>query len=132
MWSCVPLARRIAGLPRPLRLAGLIIVAGMIFYISSQPAVPTPPLFPHQDKVFHFLEFAGLGLMVFLNRDSWGRRPLPVMVLLVVVYALSDEIHQSFVPGRDCSAADLAADAAGGVTALLLLSRFRSGKGSPG
>ena len=119
-------------LPRAVRMAGLLTVAGIIFYLSSQPALPTPPLFPHQDKVFHFLEFAGLGLMVFLNRDSWGSRPLPVMVLLVLAYALSDEVHQSFVPGRDCSAADLAADAAGGLFSLLVLSRFGRGGTSPG
>lgn len=113
-------------------MAGLLTVAGIIFYLSSQPALPTPPMFPHQDKVFHFLEFAGLGLMVFLNRDSWGGRPLPLMILLVLAYALTDEVHQSFVPGRDCSAADLAADAAGGIVSLLLLSRFGSGAGSPG
>jgi len=113
-------------------MAGLLTVAGIIFYLSSQPALPTPPLFPHQDKLFHFLEFAGLGLVVFLNRDSWGSRPLSVMILLVLAYALADEIHQSFVPGRDCSAADLAADAAGGLFSLLLLSRLGSGESSPG
>lgn len=100
-----------------------MLTAAVIFYLSSRPALPTPPLFPHQDKLFHFLEFAGLGLMVFLNRDSWGSRPLPVMLLLVAAYALSDEVHQSFVPGRDCSPADLAADIAGGAAAILLLRR---------
>jgi VanZ family protein len=114
---------RLLGLPRPLRLGGLMLTAAVIFYLSSRPALPTPPLFPHQDKLFHFLEFAGLGLMVFLNRDSWGSRPLPVMLLLVAAYALSDEVHQSFVPGRDCSPADLAADIAGGAAAILLLRR---------
>ncbi len=120
------------GLPRPVRLAGLLAVAAAIFYLSSRPALPAPPLFPHQDKVFHFLEFAGLGLMIFLNRDSWGGRPVPVMILLLLVYALSDEVHQSFVPGRDCSAADLAADAAGGLAALFALSRLREREDSPG
>ncbi|MFO7951118.1 MAG: VanZ family protein [Candidatus Fermentibacteraceae bacterium] len=124
--------RRLMALPRAVRMAGLLTVAGIIFYLSSQPALPTPPLFPHQDKVFHFLEFAGLGLMVFLNRDSWGSRPLPVMILLVLAYALTDEVHQSFVPGRDCSAADMAADAAGGLFSLLVLSRFGRKGPSPG
>ena len=124
-------AGRLLGLPRPVRVGGLLLTAGVIFYLSSQPALPTPPMFPHQDKIFHLLEFAGFGLMVFLNRDSWGRSPLPVMLLLVVAYALLDEVHQSFVPGRDCSALDLAADALGGGLVVVLLQRT-VGPGSPG
>ena len=122
---------RLLGLPRPLRLLGLFLVAGAIYYLSSQPALPTPPLFPHQDKLFHFVEYSALGFALYINRDSWGKRPLALMVLLLLAYALSDEIHQSFVPGRDCSALDLAADAAGGLASIMLLWRFAR-KSSPG
>ncbi|MGM0627892.1 MAG: VanZ family protein, partial [Candidatus Fermentibacterota bacterium] len=59
-------------------------------------------------------------------------QPQPVMILLVLAYALTDEVHQSFVPGRDCSAADMAADAAGGLFSLLVLSRFGRKGPSPG
>jgi len=35
-----------------------------------------------------------------------------------MVYALSDEIHQAFVPNRDCSLADFAADSLGVAMAM--------------
>ena len=53
--------------------------------------------------------------------------------LLAVLYGLGDEVHQSFVPGRDASVGDVVADAAGallGAAAWVLgcgaLARFTS------
>ena len=40
---------------------------------------------------------------------------------LVVIYALLDEFHQSFVPSRTPSIYDSAIDVAGGLTVLLIL-----------
>ena len=41
-------------------------------------------------------------------------------LLLVVIYALLDEFHQSFVPSRTASIYDSAIDIAGGLTVLLV------------
>jgi VanZ family protein len=93
----------------------LVLVAAGIFYLSHQPSLSiVPPLFPHQDKVLHMVEFFCLFVAMFMNRDIYrGPHLFPVLFATGFLYAASDEIHQSFVPGRDCSAGDLAADAAG-------------------
>jgi VanZ family protein len=41
--------------------------------------------------------------------------------LTVILWGVSDEFHQSFVPGRNASALDVVADTFGFVMAVLLL-----------
>ena len=76
-------------------------------------------------KIAHFTEYAILG---FLAARAF--RPYPrwfvISVALVVVYALIDEYHQSFVPSRTASVLDSLIDMAGGITALILVRRKRS------
>jgi VanZ family protein len=113
-----------------LRRLGLAAVAGVIFWLSHQPSLRlVPPLFPFQDKVLHAAEFAVLGLMLFLNRDMFGTRLRWVwMALAGILYAAADEVHQSFVVGRDCSAGDFLADCAGLLLILLILRWSRKGR----
>lgn len=89
--------------------------AVLIFYLSAQEPeeIPVPPLFPHQDKVMHLVEYAPLG---WLSLKAF--MPLTPAVFLASVgfslaYAASDEVHQSFVPGREASIMDWVADAVG-------------------
>lgn len=77
-----------------------------------------------EDKLVHFVAF---GLFAWLvHRALSLPRPLLTRVALATIllcsaYALSDEWHQSFVPGRTFDLWDLAADLAGISTALMLL-----------
>ena len=95
--------------------AFLLTMLGGIFYLSHQPSLNViPPLFPHQDKVLHAGIFFLLFISMIINRDLCGGfHPVPVMLSFGIFYAVSDEIHQSYVPGRDCSAGDLIADIIG-------------------
>jgi VanZ family protein len=125
----VPLS--ISMLPSRLFLA---FVALLIVALSSQPSLKPPfHLFPHQDKVFHFIEYAGLALALVLNADIFGKRPGRNMFCFGLAWAVADEIHQHFVPGRHCSVLDIAADAAGLMAGILLftalLRRFSSKEG---
>jgi VanZ family protein len=112
----------------PLLLRRLLLVSALagIWILSDRPQLAAPPLFPHQDKLFHALEYAALGLVIGVNRDLFGRRMLPA-VLAGVIWAGLDEIHQSWVPGRDCSTLDFLADMAG-LAIWLALARWRPGR----
>jgi VanZ family protein len=107
----------------PARLF-LLLVALLIAVLSHQPSLKPPfELFPHQDKVFHLVEFAGLALALVLNRDLFRKLKGRLgMFLSGFLWAAADEVHQSFVPGRDCSLQDLLADGAGLIVGILLFS----------
>ena len=80
-------------------------------------------------KVAHFTEY---GILAFLTRRAFitssvalfHRRWFQLGLLLVVIYALLDEFHQSFVPSRTASIYDSAIDVAGGLTVLLIIKLY--------
>ena len=82
-------------------------------------------------KIAHFTEYAILG---FLAARAFRSSPRPgiyrhwflISATLVVVYALIDEYHQSFVPSRTASIFDSLIDMAGGLTALLVVRKKQS------
>ena len=47
-----------------------------------------------------------------------------ISILICIIYATSDEIHQMFVPGRACMFTDILIDAAGALTGVLILALF--------
>jgi len=108
---------------RALRLARywlpLAAYAGAIYLLSSMAHPPIPRVrLPHFDKVLHFVEYAGLGLLLCRALGMGGRGLAPriafrVALLVGALYAASDEVHQMFVPHRDADLADLAADLLG-------------------
>jgi len=79
-------------------------------------------------KVAHFTEYAILG---FLAARALRTSPRPaisghwflICAILIVVYALIDEYHQSFVPTRTASIFDSLIDMAGGLTALVIVKK---------
>lgn len=92
----------------------VVIYAIIIFLISSIPGKDVPPLFKYQDVIFHFFEYAGLSLL--LNRALKGirvSRRFFMALILCLLYASSDEWHQSFVPGRTASLYDVGVDGIG-------------------
>lgn len=105
----------------------------LIFYISSQSKPPIPSVDWHLiDKLYHVLGYTVLGFLVthaFVNASSHIFRHAPWIFsfLFVILYAASDEWHQSFVPGRSVSILDWTADCIGGflgVVSMYLWSRL--------
>lgn len=113
----------------PARLF-LLFVALLVPVLSHQPSLKPPfELFPYQDKLFHMVEFGGLALAMVLNRDLFRRIGGPWgMAVSGLLWAVLDEVHQSYVPGRDSSLQDLAADAVGLAAGILLFRVLLAGR----
>jgi VanZ family protein len=99
--------------------------------LSHPPLVSTFDL-PYFDKLWHFIEFAGLTflLMRALSVTYATRASTSIAIwaaIMVALYGASDELHQAFTPSRVMSGYDLLADAtaAGVVAGVWLWARRR-------
>lgn len=110
----------------------------LIFYLSSRSTLPTfPGIVPDVavKKSGHLVEYAILAGLVWraLRHTSQVRNRAVFAFILTVVYAASDEFHQSFVPGRTSRVTDVLIDSAGTLLCLIALEWWhnkRSGAGS--
>ena len=93
--------------------------AAAIFIQSSMSYIDTPDLgFDMQDKLFHAIEYAILGFLlrralVFQSNPFLQRHAGWLTILIGSIYAISDEIHQFYVPGRSSDIGDVVADIVG-------------------
>lgn len=91
------------------------------------------PVFPGFDKIMHFVEYFILGYLIsralyVVHPSSFAFRNVPCTAVAIgVLYGISDEWHQSFVPGRDASIFDLLFDALGVFMAVFFFNRLRYG-----
>lgn len=71
-------------------------------------------------KGAHFSEFAALGLLLSLHLSSLKKHLWPALPI-GILYAVSDEIHQIFIPGRSCEFRDMCIDAGGILLGFLIV-----------
>lgn len=67
-------------------------------------------------KVAHATEYAVLGGLLVMMYGSYGiigKKGMAYGILTGVAYAMTDEIHQLFVPGRSCQVTDVLIDSTG-------------------
>jgi VanZ family protein len=99
----------------------VVFWAGVIFTLSAIPSLETGlgvwDLILR--KLAHLTEYAILGALLFraVQRE-------PLAVLLGSAYAVTDEVHQAFVTGRDGSPVDWLVDTLGVAAGTLLLARW--------
>lgn len=110
----------------------VIICMGVIFYLSAQVAEESQELSDSLINNFfewlgiafasdfirtlaHCLEFMGLSVLIFnAVYVSWELKLTPVIAFAgTVLYAVTDEIHQLFVPGRAFQFSDILVDSMG-------------------
>lgn len=122
-------------MPRGAIRGGFLIAtlfwAGLIFYLSSQPSIEAPALFPGQDKLFHLIAFGILGFFTMGSQQAYHEgyptKRAWLVALVVSLYGILDETHQYFVPGRSADVYDVLADALGallGVWTMYYLARI--------
>lgn len=105
----------------------VLALAIIIFYLSSlsfQYGAPGPDWrikpFLYHLTIFFLLSFF---LTISLIKGQLKNKKLIFLALTIsVLYAITDEIHQLFVPGRYCSISDILTDSAGIFSAGLIYS----------
>lgn len=96
-----------------------LVVMAIIFTVSHQPGDQLSlPAFPGSDKLAHAAAYGLLALTLIgaFNQSVRQSRPGSVVVITCLwslAYGLSDEFHQSFIPGRSVSGFDVLADLVG-------------------
>ena len=94
----------------------------VVFWLSSLSVVPGAHYF--WDKLLHMVGYAVLGVLALRafhgGFEHLRSKQTLYAALAVILWGISDEFHQSFVPGRDASSWDVVADALGfGFAALV-------------
>jgi VanZ family protein len=105
----------------------------IITYFSSVPErkLPLPFLSQGMDKVCHIVEYMGLGLLFsrawLLSRSESAGSHRGVFIataVFAVAVGISDEWHQSSVPGRTFSIWDAFADILGSLSGAFLTQKW--------
>jgi TRAP-type uncharacterized transport system fused permease subunit len=100
----------------------------VIFFFSSLPAI-TVSTIDWRDfvikKTIHLVEYAILLALLYraIKQNLKNDLPKTAMLALIftVLYAISDEYHQSFVSGRTSTFRDVLIDTAGSLLSLTLI-----------
>jgi|SRR5690625_4615422 len=123
----------------------VIIWMGVIFYLSHQPATASSTLSsgiteiiirtlktiaPFMDlelhafhhfirKGAHFFAYFMLGFLVIHALEMRHVKGMALALAISVLYAISDEVHQLFIPGRSGEVRDVLIDSAGAVVGII-------------
>jgi len=127
----------------------VILWMALIFYLSHQPASKSNELSigitekitrivektdPNIDKNIrsfnhiirknaHFFTYLVLGILTFnglKNSELAGGRGFILALIICILYAISDEIHQLFIPGRSGQVTDVVIDGMGSLVGITL------------
>jgi VanZ family protein len=117
-----------------LRWTAVVFWMSGIFLLSAIPSLALPPssVYDHPlRKLGHVIEYAVLTLLLSRAFQLHVHHPSQAWLLAGLVagmYAVSDEWHQTFVPGREGTVRDVMIDSGGIVVAsmLVLLTRGKA------
>ena len=125
----------------------------LIFYLSHQPATKSNGLSKATTEIIvetvekvapkvdinkrsfnhilrknaHFFAYLVLGILVGNGLRSIGvvgYKSIGLALLICVLYAISDEVHQLFVPGRGGQVRDVLIDSAGSISGVVMYKMF--------
>mgnify|MGYP005992607085 CR=1 FL=1 len=104
----------------PFRM--VFVLYGFLVVWASLKQGGGPQPIEHFDKLMHFTFY---GLFTVIAAGCTQQRKMFIgLSLLIIGYGALMEILQSYVPSRHMSLADIAANALGVITAMILLLRF--------
>lgn len=123
--STIRIAERVARYWLPVTIWALII-----FLLSARATNPVSEIYWRDfvvKKSAHVLEYAILTTLLYraLKESGVEKKEAGVYsIILAVLYGVSDELHQSFTPGRDPKARDVFFDTIGSIVAIYALWRL--------
>lgn len=117
--------------PILLRWLPSIILMATIFILSGQPASKLPSFGEYDlllKKMGHATGYAMLGMAYYFALPPRLRIAYRwiLALFMAILFALSDEFHQSFVEGRNSSLVDVTIDTAGAALALMISAFYSS------
>ena len=115
------------------RVAWILVILTMIFifYISSLETVSTLSNLSYRAEIYHIGIYCALTLfmMIALSEGGVKKHLFFWAIFFTFIYAVSDELHQIFVPGRDPSIGDVILDSIGiSISGLFYFLRHKSAK----
>lgn len=102
---------------RGWQLVWPLLIASLIIAASSRSRVAAPGI-SNIDKVGHFLVYGLLATLVCRMRPGW--RGAITGLVAASLFGVTDEWHQSYVPGRSSDPMDWVADTLGAALAVSL------------
>lgn len=70
-------------------------------------------------KIAHLSEYLILGILVHNLIKNYNKKTF-IAILICIIYAISDEIHQIFVPGREFKLLDICIDSLGSIIGIYM------------
>ena len=102
----------------------VFVWASFIFYFSSLPEIPQPiiEIIP-ETLILHMIEYAIFSILlfrVFINskNSTFRENAIHLTIIIAILYGVTDEIHQHFVPGRVFCYFDIIANSVGSAVVL--------------
>ena len=107
----------------------LIAWCSLIFFLSSLPTIETPFTIWWDvlaKKTAHFIEYAVLCLLTYraLYRTN-HQYALAISIIFSIVFAISDEFHQGFIPGRHPALYDIMIDSIGTLASAWFITTYK-------
>jgi len=100
--------------------APVIIYTIFIYYLSSlsnpvERVIPNGALiyFDFERFIYHIIEYGILSSLIYRAFKITSKNPQTLAILFSIIYAILDEVHQYYVPGRISSTFDIAIDSFG-------------------
>jgi len=113
-----------------LRIIPAILVMAALFKLSTLPGNdPLLNSIHFSDKIEHFIAYFVLGITfcIWIPSKKWFAKPVVygiIVIVLCTLFGISDEFHQTFVPGRSGDLYDLAVDSAASVISVFVYFLF--------
>lgn len=111
---------------RIIKFIPSIIWMAVIFYFSSKQTTGIGTTSTNRFlilKSFHLIEFAFLAFLL-----SYAVVKKKIVIIIAYLYAISDEVHQSFVPGRTSRFRDTLIDLVGILIGVFIFNKIFSFK----